>query len=404
MPTVVSITPLAVERDSRTFKQAASVARLGYASTVVEGHPSNLDRDGLPFTLRSLGSPLGQPGRAGALARRVGRFLARIPGAAYAVDHLVRYGLRTFLAMPKAPLYYLHAFNQFPAVWLRCRMHGARYVYDAHDFYSGVDEARDLGWAHRTWRLPWERWLEARCIRHAAAVVTVSKGVAALQDRTFGCRPVIIRNCDDRRLQRAPSRRLREAAGVGPTEFLFVVVGHAKRGQAIPELLEALVATPARVHAALVGLNYEQFAAQIRARGLEARVHAVPPVKPYEIVPFIADADAALVLYYPRSANYLYCLPNGFFQAIAAGLPLLYPELPEIRKIAAEYDLGLPIDPVSAASIADGMEAFFRQPDRVSMYRRNVERARGVLDWEQEERVLAEVLDRAFRGSRTGEA
>ena len=29
---VVSITPLALRRDSRTFKQAASVARLGYRS------------------------------------------------------------------------------------------------------------------------------------------------------------------------------------------------------------------------------------------------------------------------------------------------------------------------------------------------------------------------------------
>jgi glycosyltransferase involved in cell wall biosynthesis len=283
-------------------------------------------------------------------------------------------------------------------------MHGSCYVYDAHDFYSGVEEPRELGWGHRMLRLPWERWLEARCIRHAAAVVTVSEGVAALQGRTFGCRPVIIRNCDDRRLQRAPSRGLREVAGVGPTEFLFVVVGNAKRGQAIPGLLEALAAVPASVHVALVGLGYEQFAAQIRARRLKARVHAVPPVKPYEIVPFIADADASLLLYYPRSENYLHCLPNGFFQAIAAGLPLLYPELPELSKIATEYDLGLPIDPMSAASIADGMEAFFRQPDRVSTYRRNAERARRVLDWEQEERVLAKVLERALRGEQVEEA
>jgi glycosyltransferase involved in cell wall biosynthesis len=283
-------------------------------------------------------------------------------------------------------------------------MHGAQYVYDAHDFYAGVDDPRDLGWGHRTLRLPWERWLEARCIRHAAAVVTVSDGVAALQKRAFGRSPVIIRNCEDRRVQRPPSRRLREATGVGPAAFLFVVVGHAKRGQAILELLEALTTTPAVAHAALVGLGYEQYARQIRARGLAGRVHTVLPVKPYEIVPFIADADASLLLYYPRSANYLHCLPNGFFQAIAAGLPLLYPELPELRKIATEYDLGLPIDPRSAASIADGMEAFLRQPDRVSAYRRNTERARRVLDWEQEERVLADVLDRALRGKPLEEA
>ena len=34
-----------------------------------------------------------------------------------------------------------------------------------------------------------------------------------------------------------------------------------------------------------------------------------------------------------------------FFQPIAAGLPVLYPELPEIRRIAEQYELGVPIDP-----------------------------------------------------------
>ncbi len=416
MRVVASVTPLAVERDSRTFRQAATVARLGYRSVVIEGGASRLDRADLPFELRSLGGRdaasgpgavgpgrgLPTEGLTGKLARRLRQFLARVPGVGYAVDHVYLYGLRTFLATPKAALYYLHAFNQFPAIRLRCRIHGSRYIYDAHDFYSGIEEARDLGWTDRMFRLPWERWLERRCVRQAAAVVTVSEGVGALQHLAFGCQPVVVRNCEDRRLQRVPCRALREEAGVNPTDFLFVVVGHAKRGQAIPELLEALTATPANVHVALVGLGYGQFAAPIRARGLEARVHLIPPVKPFEVVPFIADADASLLLYYPRSANYLHCLPNGFFQAIAAGLPFLYPDLPEVQKIAREHDLGMLIDPLSPASITDGIVAFVQQPERVSAYRRNAERAREILSWEHEERALAAVLDQALHGSQAG--
>jgi glycosyltransferase involved in cell wall biosynthesis len=414
MRTVVSITPMAVERDSRTFKQAASVARFGYASLVVEGHASRLDRGGLPFMLRSLSAcearsrgvtaVPSRDARTESLGCRLKQLVSRVPGVAYTVDHLYRYGLRTFLATPKASLYYLHAFNQFPAVWLRCRIHGSRYIYDAHDFYAGIEEARDLGWAHRIFRLPWERWLEKHCIRRAAAVVTVSKGVAALQRRAFGCQPVVVRNCEDRRLRRAPSRGLRDTVGAHPTDFLFAVVGHAKVGQAIPEMLEALTATPATVHVALVGMGYERFASRIRALNLEPRVHMILPVKPFEVAPFIESADASLLLYYTRSANYTYCLPNGFFQAIAAGLPLLYPKLPEVWKVATEYDLGLPIDPTSAASIADGMLAFFQQSDRVSVYRRNAKRAGDVLNWEHEERVLAAVLERALSGPGAGKA
>jgi glycosyltransferase involved in cell wall biosynthesis len=392
--------------------------RLGYDSVVIEGRASHLDRRDLPFELRSLGGGEtgpdagaaapnrgGQSGRfPGRLAHWLGQLASRVPGIRYAVDHVYWYGVRTFLAAPMASLYYLHAFTQFPAVYLRSRIHGVPYVYDAHDFYQGIEDGGEFGWLHRRLRLPWERWLEAACIRHAAAVVTVSDGVAALQGQAFGCRPTVIRNCEDRRLHRAPSRRLRETTAVEPSGFLFVVVGHAKPGQAIPQLLEAMRGTPPHVHVALLGMGYERFAARIQALDLQSRVHLLPPVRSFEVVPFIEDADASLLLYYARSRNYAQCLPNGFFQAIAAGLPLLYPELPEVARLARDHALGLPIDPLSPASIARGMLAFAEQPDRLLEFRRNAQRAREVLNWEGEEEILATLLRRCLHGPHRGEA
>src|SRR4051812_46557557 len=54
MMVIVSITPTRVEADSRTFKQAASFARFGYTSIVVEGERSHLDKERLPFELRTI--------------------------------------------------------------------------------------------------------------------------------------------------------------------------------------------------------------------------------------------------------------------------------------------------------------------------------------------------------------
>ena len=51
--TIVTVTPLAVENDSRVFKQAASVARFGYRSIVVEGGKSEFSGTDLPFQLHS---------------------------------------------------------------------------------------------------------------------------------------------------------------------------------------------------------------------------------------------------------------------------------------------------------------------------------------------------------------
>jgi hypothetical protein len=51
---IVSVTPMAVCFDSRTFKTAASFQRFGLHSTVVEAIPSNVDREKIPFDLISL--------------------------------------------------------------------------------------------------------------------------------------------------------------------------------------------------------------------------------------------------------------------------------------------------------------------------------------------------------------
>jgi hypothetical protein len=49
--TIVSVTPLAVERDSRTFRIASSMTRLGYRSIVYEAEPSRGLTRHLPFEL-----------------------------------------------------------------------------------------------------------------------------------------------------------------------------------------------------------------------------------------------------------------------------------------------------------------------------------------------------------------
>ena len=407
-PTVVTITPIAVERDSRSFKQAASVARFGYTSIVLEGEASDLNPAVLPFELRSLGlsKPLLEPtggqsasrGKtfktlAWSLIRRVlGPFREIIRALLYMYDRVVAYDLPTLRRAPKASLYYLHSFAQFPAVYLLCRRYNARYIYDAHDFYSRIEEtdAPDM-----TQRL--EKWVESQCIKNAAAVVTVGEGIARLQQQTFGCTSVVIRNCQDPRLNTAPGKRIREEVGVGRDGFLLVVVGQAKTGQAVLEMLEAVALLPSEIHVALLGRRYEGYQERIQALRLEGRVHLVPPVKPSEVVPFIETADASMILYYPHSVNYRFALPNGLFQSISAGLPLLYPmNLPEITAIAEHYGLGLPIDPRSPESICAAVRTFLQEPTRLSEYTQNARRARQVLTWEQEERILRDVIQQAL--------
>ncbi|MBE7555388.1 MAG: glycosyltransferase [Anaerolineales bacterium] len=481
--TIVSITPLKVQADSRTFKQAASVARFGYTSIVVEGMESNFNGITLPFKLCTVVQPIppDQPAETQAEAMTpvpvnqeadpegvtsltqdvivpvlsesqpnpVRSFLKKFPqpikttfypayaylGSTwykvkalpgrirrkikhvllsfwyrtrqtyrellvsnpvqflqYAYKFFYKYGYLPLKCTPKASLYYLHAFYQFPAIYLLCLRHRAKYIYDAHDFYSQLEDEASLSTFWARWVMPFELMIENWCIRHAAAVVTVNEGIAGLIKKKFGRAAVVIRNAHDLRLDREPGQHLRLHLNLCPDQILLVSVGHAKPGMAIEEMFEALAILPANVHLAFIGNGYAPYLETVQKKGLAQRIHFVAPVKPDEVVPFIRSADVAVVLYYSKSVDYKYSLPNRFFQAIAAELPLLYPDLPEIKRIADTYDVGLQVDPQSPQSISAAILQLMNSPHLAQQYKRNLSLAKEELSWEHEEKVLQDLL------------
>jgi glycosyltransferase involved in cell wall biosynthesis len=408
-PTVVSITPIRVEADSRSLKIAATIAHMGYVSILVEGQKSHFDKNRLPFQLRSIGSMPGalradipdhpRHGHWNAAIWKLRLELRETPSPVlFLIMYLLRQAIIPLRHIPRASLYYLHGLHYFPAVYLLCKRWNSPLIYDAHDFYSemripsGVDAH---GFCAR-WVATFYQYIESRIIKQASAVVTVSEGVAKLQEKTFGCRPIVIRNFHDLRLDHDSGKHLRDVLGLSSQEFVIVSVGNAKEGAAISQALHAVAGLSSRIHLAFVGAGYEAYMDDISRQGLATRVHVLKPVKPYEVVPFIRGADAAIILYYPRSPNYAYSLPNRFFQPLAAGLPLLYPELPEIKRMAEKYDVGIPIDPQNPKSISSAITKLANDPSAVAKYKRNLIKARNELSWENEELILRDLISRVL--------
>ena len=401
MKTVVSVTPIAVERDSRTYKHAASLARFGYRSLVLEGEPSRIASEDLPFELIAVGgatrqvaepAPPVEPAPATEPAARPNRLLElarRVLEPPLALLAHLRWNLRTYRSLPEADLYYLHSYNQYAAV--RARSRRSAYVYDAHDSYFEVYPDDDDGYRARLTPRMFAA-IERRCVRGAARFTTVSDGVADLLERRFGRRPAVIRNCPDLRLDRPVERDVRSVAGVPRDAFLLVSVGNAKPGMTVEEGLRALTLLPERVHIAFVGGGMGAFRHLPAELGVQGRAHLLDPVPPTEVASFIETADAAPILYYAITPNFMNALPNRFFHAVAAGLPVLYPPLAEITALSERYGLGLPIDPRDPGSIAAAAGPLSEDPGRAAALRENVGRAREELNWEHEERVLADLV------------
>jgi glycosyltransferase involved in cell wall biosynthesis len=395
----VSVTPLALEADSRTFRVACELAAVGFRSIVLEGRASRHRFWDYTIEVRSLASPRLQtsgslPHRGGAL--RSGRFGGCGEFALYTAfrsHDWVRHWLQPLIAIPKADLYYIHSFELHRAVLARAA--GVPIIYDAHDFYRGIEPPALQRSFDQNWLRPFFDRLESRVVASADAVVTVSDGVAGLIEKAFGRRPVVIRNCHDERLDRPTASDLRQTLGLAPTDCLCVVVGNWKPGMAVEVAVDALAHLPDRFHLVFLGRGYEKVARKLPPDLLGRRLHIGHVLAPNEVVPSIRSADVGLMIYKPYSENYRYALPNGFFQIVAAGLPIVRAPLPEIEATIGHRPVGVclaRLDPVTLA------QAIVRCADEAQPHRANAAALARDLRWEIEAARLSRIIDGLFAG------
>lgn len=397
-PTVVSLTPLPLEADSRTFRIACSLADLGLRSLVIEGSPSASRFWGPKIEVRSPGSAHGsdsadpRPHRV-VNALRSGRFGRLGELALYAGFRGYDWWYHNYQIhrlLEPAQLYYLHSFELHRVVTPFATRFGARVIYDAHDFYRGIESIERLRVFDRTLVRPFLDRLEDRLVADADAIVTVSDSVADLMEHAFARRPLVIRNCHDEQLDRAGTGDLRTALGLSAEHRLCVVIGNCKPGMAVALAADAIALLPKYFHLAFVGRGYAAQAQRLSRHTAAARLHFGYDAEPVRIVPFIRSADLGLVIYEPYSENYRGALPNGFFQTIAAGLPLVRLPLPEIEAAIAGNTVGICLESADPRTLAS---AILHCTEGQNTVRRNVAVLAQQLSWERESRRLRRLID-----------
>lgn len=256
---------------------------------------------------------------------------------------------------------------------------GRRVVYDAHELYSDLFTETP---PHMRRLL---RQLEALFIRFADLVITVNEFIASEMSSRYNIQPpTVIMNCPKTLAipthPRESARKLRVALYQGG----FV----RERG------LENVV----------LACKYLRNGISVVLRGegsIEARLRELAsnlgncvfemPVPLSEVVARAAEADVGIVTYLPTTLNNLYASPNKLFEYLQAGLPLVGSNLPFIRKMIVENDVGLVFDPNNPEDIARAINSV-AQDEVYERLRMNVEKIKGKFSWEAESRKLLSAI------------
>ena len=118
--------------------------------------------------------------------------------------------------------------------------------------------------------------------------------------------------------------------------------------------------------------------------GLGQRVHFRAPVPLAELLSYSAQADVGVTLLEDTCENHRLALPNKAFEYIAAGLPVVASDLPELRRLVDQFGIGWTADPADPASIAAAIRSALESRDDAAL-RERLAAAAEQLSWRREQ-------------------
>lgn len=265
-------------------------------------------------------------------------------------------------------------------VWLRAKLSGQPFVYDAHELFTEVPEVVGRPRIQRLWQL-----VEGFIVPRATLAYTVGPALAEWFEQRYGRPFAVVRN-----LSRLDDSKLPPTPPAAPPNGYLLYQGVLNAGRGLEVLLDAMPQVAAR----LIICGEGDLSAALRARAEQLGLLASGQVEfrgyvlPAELRMITRQAALGVMLLENRGLSYYYSLANKFFDYMHAGVPQLVVDFPEYRRLNDIYQVAELVE-LTPDALAAAINRLLRdEPARYQQLAHNCRRARLELNWQREEQTL----------------
>jgi glycosyltransferase involved in cell wall biosynthesis len=294
---------------------------------------------------------------------------------------------------------YAHDLSTLPLSALVAKETGAKLVFDSHELE--VHRNPPLGLLQRLQ----VKWVEKRYLPRCDFVTTVCESAENVLRYEYKLKntgliynaPRLRGGRSHERWERHKGLSFRGDAGLARDDFALVYVGLITRNRGIEFALNAIERLPEKIKLVAVGPGLPAIKARLRAYadrlGLGERFIMLDPVNPPDVYKYIKGADAAIIPIMPVTLSYEIALPNKFFEAGFAGLPIISADLVEMKKLISEYNLGVTYDALDEEACAAAILHAYKNRFTIKPSKESVAALRDRFSWETQEAFIISILD-----------
>ena len=258
------------------------------------------------------------------------------------------------------------------------KIQNKKLVYDSHELFSEVPELVNKPKVKKFWV-----GLEQYLLPKLSNAYTVCGGIAAYYQGKYGTKFKIIRNVP------VYKNILKIELPFDTREKKIILYqGAINLGRGIELMIDAMLFLGDFILViAGNGDVINDLKERVKTKKLENKVLFLGKLLPEDLYKITPHASIGLSLEEDIGLSYHYALPNKLFDYIQAEIPVLVSDLPEMKRIVNNYDIGGVLINRTPEKIAEKIIEITSKD-----YSINLKEAKKELTWENEEKELFEVF------------
>ncbi len=295
------------------------------------------------------------------------------------------YNFRLFfkLLVSKKHIVYANDLDTLLPNFLISKLSSSLLIYDSHEYFTEVPELISRPWVRSFW-LKIENYIFPKLKN----VIAVNHKIADIYSTKYKVPITVIRN--------VPITH--QTALSYPLDFLkedqklIIYQGALNLGRGLDLMIQAMVYL--KEHMLVIagdGDLSKQLRDQVKELHLQHQVVFLGRLLPIELVSVTKQAHLGISFEEDLGLNYRYCLPNKVFDYIQAGIPVLVSDLPLLKTLLSNFEIGECIKRREPKSLAVQIERIIQKK---ASYQPEIKRAASIFNWNKEKKILIEFISK----------
>jgi len=265
------------------------------------------------------------------------------------------------------------------------RLRSKKLYYDSHEYFTEAEGLTGRAFQKSIWLA-----IESRIFPKLKHVYTVNESIASIYRKQYGVDVKVVRNIPPLKSISEVKSRI-ELSLPEDKKIILLQGAYIDPDRGGVELVLAMQWVESTLLLIIgSGRDLEKIKCLVSELNLADKVLILPKMPADQLIQYTSNVDLGLSLDKPLHLNYTLSLPNKLFDYIHASVPVLVSDLPELRAIVNQYQVGMLIDEVTPEKLSLSIKNALNHAD-YSLWKANCIKAQVELNWQKESETLKQI-------------